>query len=253
MGKSILSAVLTRVSASRFRHFGTQLLDALLPARCLLCGAASGAAPICPDCEQELPALPACHCPLCLDQTTHGERCGACQMHPPHFDQVMALYRYAFPVDQLVHQLKYAARLALARHWGRQLGAQLEQALARQHSAPASRILPLPLHPQRLAERGYNQSLEIARHLTVALGLPLDRHSLVKTRPTRPQAELALQARKANLKGVFECRANLAGEHVLLVDDVLTTGTTLDEAARVLKLHGAARVSACVVARTLRH
>ncbi|MGB4466793.1 MAG: ComF family protein [Azovibrio sp.] len=240
MGKSIS----TQVAAPGFRHFCQQLLSSLLPSSCLLCGARSAAAPVCPDCERELPALPDCHCPLCLDRTTHGERCGACQMQPPHFDRIHALHAYAFPVDHLVHQLKYAAHLALARYWGEQLAGTTRVA--------ASRVMPLPLHPRRLAERGYNQSLEIARWLARSLQLPLDRHSLIKTRPTRPQAELPLRARKANLKGVFECREDLEGEHVLLVDDVLTTGTTLDEAARTLKLHGAAQVSACVVARTLR-
>lgn len=241
MGKSIL----TRITATGFRYFYRSLLANLLPCNCLLCGARSGNEPLCPACQNDLPALPACHCPLCYDQTTHGERCGACQMSPPHFDEVIALHSYAFPVDQLVHQLKYSARLALARHWGIQLAGRIR--------VSASRVMPLPLHSLRLAERGYNQSLEIARFLARDLGTPLDRKSLLKNRPTRPQAELPLKARQGNLKGAFECRENLEGEHVLLVDDVLTTGATLNEAARVLKLHGAARVSACVVARTLRH
>ncbi|WP_303785659.1 ComF family protein [Azovibrio restrictus] len=244
MGKSIS----TRKITQGFRQLSERLLTALLPSSCLLCGAASGPLPLCQGCAADLPALPDPHCPLCLDRTTHGERCGACQMRPPHFDRVIALHAYAFPVDQLVHQLKYAARLSLARYWGAALGEKLAG-----ETNPASHVMALPLHPGRLAERGYNQSLEIARQLARRLDIRLDGHSLVKTQATRPQAELPLKERQHNLRGVFACVTDLQGAQVLLVDDVLTTGATLDEAARVLKLHGAAQVSACVVARTLRH
>lgn len=236
---------MTGIPGLRFQRLFNPLLEHLLPCTCLLCGAGSGNAPLCRPCQQDLPPLPACHCPSCLERTTHGERCGACQIAAPHFDRVMALHSYAFPVDHLVQQLKYAASLALARHWGLQLAGLL--------SGASGRVVPLPLHPQRLAERGYNQSLEIARVIAGELALPLDRHSLIKIRATRPQAELALKARRENLKGAFECKTDLTGAHVLLVDDVLTTGATLNEAARTLKLHGAGKVWACVIARTLRH
>ena len=244
MGQSIW----TRKASQGFQGLYQPLLEALLPSSCLLCGAWSGRTPLCPGCAAELPPLPDSHCPLCLDRTTHGERCGACQMRPPHFDRVIALHAYAFPVDQLVHQLKYSARLCLARYWGSALGGKLAGV-----ADPACRVMALPLHPGRLAERGYNQSLEIGRQLARNLDLALDCRSLVKQRATRPQAELPLKERQLNLRGAFACLTDLQGVHVLLVDDVLTTGTTLDEAARVLKLHGASQVSACVVARTLRH
>lgn len=244
MGKSILTRQLKR----RFQALGARWLDACLPSTCLLCGAPGATEPLCPACAAELPALPAPHCPLCLNPTPYGERCGACLQQPPRFDHVIALYAYAFPVDRLVHQLKYAARFSLARHWGMALAARLDSL-----GTPVSRVMPVPLHHERLAERGYNQSLEIARRLASALDLRLDYQNLVKTHATRPQAELPLAARQRNLQDAFACLADLEGEHVLLVDDVLTSGATLDAAARVLKQHGARAVSVCVVARTLRH
>ncbi|MDR2637458.1 MAG: ComF family protein [Zoogloeaceae bacterium] len=221
------------------------LFDVMLPPRCLLCGRPCGKddEALCPDCIADLPPPATPHCPLCLIATTYGERCGACQRQPPHFDAARALYRYDFPLDRLIHLLKYRAGFALAKTWGRQLAALTAD-------LPVDLILPLPLHPERLGERGYNQALEIARSLARARGLPCDRESLVKTRATPPQTSLDMKARKKNLRGAFECRRDFSGQTLLLVDDVLTTGATADEAARTLKLHGAARVYLAVVART---
>jgi ComF family protein len=230
----------------------TSFLDALLPPLCLLCGAkigvASGAGDVafCTDCLADLPVLQAAHCPDCLIATERGERCGACLAHAPDFDHAHALYRYDFPVNRLIHALKYHARFAPARTWGLMLAGETAD-------FPADCVLPLPLHPERLAERGYNQALEIARHCAHARRLPLDVDSLQKSRATPPQSSLSLKARQRNLKGAFSCQSDFSGRHLLLIDDVLTTGATANEAARVLKLHGAASVGIAVVARTVRH
>jgi ComF family protein len=222
-------------------------LDALLPPLCLLCGAPCAAddTTLCGACRRDLPTLPALHCPDCLAETPRGERCGACLAHPAHFDRAFALYRYDFPLNRLVQDLKYHARFALARRWGEQLArASAEFA--------ADCIVPLPLHPKRLKERGYNQALEIARHCARARHLPLEATSLTKCRATPPQSGLSLKARQKNLKGAFCCARDFSGQRILLIDDVLTTGTTANEAARVLKLHDAASVAIAIVARTLR-
>ncbi|MDR2364270.1 MAG: ComF family protein [Zoogloeaceae bacterium] len=223
------------------------MLDALLPPLCLLCGAPCAAddATLCAQCRGDLPAPPAAHCPHCLLETAYGEPCGACLAHPPHFDRAFTLYRYDFPINRLVQDLKYHARFALARRWGEQLA---------ETSAdfPADCVVPLPLHPERLRERGYNQALEIARHCARVRRLPLDAASLTKCRATPPQASLSLKARQRNLKGAFVSCRDFSGQRVLLIDDVLTTGATANEAARVLKLHGAARVAVATVARALR-
>ena len=110
----------------------------------------------------------------------------------------------------------------------------------------------MPLHPARLRARGFNQSLEIARPLGRALGIPVAPDGLIRTRATPPQAELPLKERARNVRGAFEYRGELAGQRVLLVDDVMTTGSTLREAARILALHGAGPITVAVAARALR-
>lgn len=113
--------------------------------------------------------------------------------------------------------------------------------------------MPLPLHAQRLAERGFNQAVEIATHLEKRLKIPVDRYSLQRTRATPAQAELPLKERHRNVRGAFECRSDFSGRHLLLLDDVMTSGATASECARVLKLHGAASVTVAVAARALKH
>jgi ComF family protein len=228
------------------RQLAGKLLDSLLPGSCLLCGADSRNALLCGPCEADLPALPPALCPQCSEQTTHGERCGACLHKPPHFDNTLALYRYDFPAYRLVHALKYGHQLAIA-DW---LGAKLAAVLAGRNF---DLIVPLPLHAERLRERGFNQSMEIARALGKRLHLPVERDHVVRCRATPPQAELALKDRHRNVRNAFECHGDLSGKHVLLIDDVMTTGATLSECARVLKLHGAPQVSVAIAARALKH
>jgi ComF family protein len=231
------------VPASRSQRFLSALLHRLLPQVCYLCGGASGNAPLCADCIRELPLPDPRCCPRCALPTTQGETCGACLKHQPHFDRVLSAFIYDFPVDRLIQGLKYGGELALA-DW---LGAQL---LALASTCPADLVVPLPLHPQRLRERGFNQAHELARPLARA-GLLIDAAICSRTRATPAQAGLPLRRRIANLHGAFACHDDLSGRHVLLVDDVMTSGATLNECARTLKLHGAAAVTALVIARTL--
>ena len=216
----------------------------LLPGSCLLCAADSAAGHNRPACAADLPQLPAALCPQCGDQTTLGERCGACLKDPPAFARTLALFRYEFPVDRLIQALKYGHQLPLAAWFGARLGQML---IAADHDL----VLPLPLHPSRLRTRGFNQSLEMARPVARALGVAIDPTLLSRTRATPPQAELPLKERARNVRGAFACDGNLAGKRVLLVDDVMTTGATLREAARILKLHGAGTITVAVAARAL--
>lgn len=220
-------------------------LSRAVPGSCLLCGADAGNALICADCTADLPPAPTPACPQCGEATTHGERCGACLTRPPHFAATIALFRYEFPVDRVVQALKYGHQLAVAPWIAARLAERLD---AGGHDL----IVPLPLHPARLRERGFNQSQQIARHLGRHLGLPVDGSGLMRRRPTAPQAGLMLKERHANVRGAFECRADLSGRRALLVDDVMTTGATADECARVLRLHGAASITVAVAARALR-
>lgn len=222
----------------------SRLVSALLAQDCLLCGAASERSLLCVDCANDLPRLQQPNCPRCALPTPNGEICGRCLAKPPHYDGTAALYRYDFPVDRLIQSFKYSHRLALGAYFGRQLTALLG-------NGKADTIIPLPLHRERLRERGFNQALELARPVGAASGIAIDTYSCTRTRNTPAQAELPWKERSKNIRGAFHCSTDLSGKRVVLVDDVMTTGASLDECARTLKLHGAIDVRLLVVARAL--
>ena len=173
--------------------------------------------------------------------------CGACRSEPPAFDQTVVVADYAPPIDSLVQDLKFRAQLPLARAFGhlliRAAGSSLQN---------ADLVLPVPLSRERLEQRGFNQALEIARPLARAWQIPLIIDSCVRTRNTSAQAELPLNERRVNMRGAFAVRDRrvIENQHVMVVDDVMTTGHTLHELASCLKRHGAARISNLVLART---
>lgn len=209
---------------------------------CLLCEAESGAELLCPACAAELPVLPE-PCPRCALPSPAGAVCGSCLTHPPHFDGTVALWRYEFPCDRLLQALKYRARLALAGFFGRSL---VSRALPR-----VDLVVPMPLHSRRLAERGFNQALEIGRGVARHLGVKIEPRVVLRVRDTAPQTGLPYEERAKNVRGAFQCDLDLAGASVAVVDDVMTTGATLNEVARVLKRAGARRVENLVIARTV--
>lgn len=167
--------------------------------------------------------------------------CGRCLSEPPAYDATTAALAYDFPADTLVHALKFRGELALAPLLGSLLSASIP-------SWSVDRVIPVPLSSARLRGRGYNQAVEIARHL--ARG-KLDVDVCVRHADTVPQTELPWDERRRNVRGAFGCRQALTGASVAVVDDVMTTGATLDELALTLKRAGAARVVNWVVARTL--
>jgi ComF family protein len=202
------------------------LLDACLPARCVLCGARGQRRPLldlCADCEADLPWLV-------------GEPQG----------DTLAAFRYASPVDHLVQSLKYSRRLALARVLGTlaarspAIGAAL---------AGVDVLVPLPLHPARAAARGFNQSLEIARWLGRGVGKPVAPGLLRRLHDTPPQVGLDAAARRANVAGAFAASCDCRGLRLALVDDVVTSGASSGEAAAALAANGAVRVCVIAVAR----
>lgn len=219
--------------------------NALLPQDCFLCAAPAGDSLLCPACTASLPHLTPERCPVCALPTPGAAVCGACLKRTPHFDATQAVFRYEFPLDHLIQALKYVHRLAGADFLGRALA---------QQPVPLrpDMILPVPLAPARLAERGFNQALEIARPLARALGVPLEISRVHRRRDTAPQASLPWKERQQNIRHAFECEFDLTGKTVLVVDDVMTTGATLDELARMLKAHGAVRVENFVLARALK-
>ncbi len=240
------------IAANAARHLATAVTAAvrgcaaaLLPQNCLLCAAPGGDNLLCAACQAALPRLSAERCPLCALPAPGSNICGGCLGKAPHFDATQAVFSYEFPVDSLIHALKYAHRLAAAEFLGRAL-AQLPAPLH------PDLIVPVPLAAARLAERGFNQALEIARPLALALGVPLEIRHIHRCRDTTSQAGLPLKERAKNMRHAFECELDLTGKTVLLVDDVMTSGATLDELARTLKAHGAARVENRVLARALK-
>jgi len=217
---------------------------ALFGGACFLCrGAARGL--LCDDCGAELPRLEGARCPRCALASPGGAVCGRCLARPPRYDATVAALAYEFPADVLVHALKFGGELALAPL----LGALLSEAVS---AAPRVHcVLPVPLSRQRLAERGYNQAAELARPLAAAAGASLELFACERSRDTPQQADLPWSERAKNMRGAFRCDRGLAGKSVAVVDDVMTTGATLDELASALKEAGAARVVNWVVARTL--
>ncbi|MEN9481845.1 MAG: hypothetical protein RLZZ298_3240 [Pseudomonadota bacterium] len=223
-----------------------QLQTKLLPGSCLLCGADSANQLLCADCSNDLPPLPENRCPQCSEQTTHGERCGACLKDPPAFERTIAGFRYEFPVDRIIHAFKYGHQLAVT-NWAAQI-------ITRQlNNNSYDLLIPMPLHPDRLRQRGFNQSAEIARRIAHQTGQALNSESLTRCRATPPQAELPMKERTRNVRGAFECSVDLSGKRILLIDDVMTTGATLREASRVIKLHGALHIDVAVIARAYKH
>ena len=219
------------------------MLKNLFAGACFLCrGAARGL--LCDACAADLPALAAPRCPRCALPSPRGEPCGRCLARPPAFDATVAALAYAFPADALVHALKFRGELALAPL----LGDLLERALAAAAPPPVSCIAPVPLSARRLRERGFNQALEIARRLSRRARI--EPALVERARDTPAQFDLPWRERQRNVRGAFHVPRILEGLSVAVVDDVMTTGATLDEIARALKAAGAARVVNWVVART---
>lgn len=219
--------------------------DRIAPRACLLCGADAGNRALCPPCEATLPWHDRQRCPRCAIPTPDGQVCGPCLARPPAFDRTHAALRYAFPLDRLIPRLKYHGQLAVAPA----LGTCLAQRVA---DVPRpDRVVAMPLHPARLRERGFNHAGEIAREVARRLGLAFDVDRCRRVRDTPPQMGLAHDARRRNVRGAFECAHDVHGLHIAIVDDVMTTGTSLDELAATLKRAGAREVSCWVAARTL--
>jgi ComF family protein len=236
---SILSHRLLDISAKFAR---------LLPAQpCLLCGSASHDGVCCRSCDADLPRLPHDHCPVCALPTLAGDICGRCLTHSPAFDHTIAAFSYSFPLDKLIQALKYGDRLILVNF--------LADAVVQRITVLPDCVVAMPLHPVRLRDRGFNQSLLLARRITHDLRIPLLADACERVRNTPPQSALPWKERDKNMRQAFACNAStdVSGKHVAIVDDVMTTGASTGELARALKRAGAREVSAWVVARTLPH
>jgi ComF family protein len=216
----------------------------MLPQSCLLCSAGSGTGLLCDPCDAELPRLNVPHCPQCALPTHDGNLCGACLAHPPRYDRISVPFLYRYPLDRLIHSFKYRGNIALAVFFAEALAGCLD--------TTPDLVIPMPLAPARLQERGFNQALEVARIVARMTGATVAPHACRRVRDTAPQMSLPWAERAKNIRHAFVCDADLTGKRVAIVDDVMTTGATLNELARNLRHAGAVEVHGWMVARALR-
>jgi ComF family protein len=223
-------------------NLGQRVGKLLFSGSCFLCrGAAEDI--LCAQCDADLPRLREALCPRCALPSPGGAVCGRCLTQAPRYDATVAALAYRFPADVLIQALKVRGELALAPF----LGDLLAKCIP---STGVDCVIPVPLAPARLRARGYNQALEIARHVARATGARLAAELCERARDTPPQTDLAPAERAKNVRGAFHCPRFVAGARVAVLDDVMTTGATLEEIAATLKRAGAARVENWVIART---
>ena len=245
---------MTLVSIAR-RFFHT-----ILPVQCTTCDVALSDDPVpffCRSCWDGIQPLCGPFCPGCgrpfassyALQYSPDHVCGACRSDPPAYTRAWSLYLYASPLQEAVRLFKYNKKVALADA----LGALMNRAMIEHAHIDMDVIIPVPLHPARLRTREYNQSLLLADRVSRARHIPLSYENLIRTRETAPQTELSRAVRLKNLRRAFAVRRpeDVAGKRVLLIDDVFTTGTTVNECAKTLRKAGAAEVYVCTLARTI--
>jgi ComF family protein len=225
----------------------TNIIHLLMGGTCPLCGVATPASDLCLSCDRDIPnTTDICrHCALPLPANTDPLICGQCQQHPPPFQTAYSFTRYAPPVDRMLQQLKFQRKLNYAKLLGQRMALDI---VARQLAKPDV-IVPVPLHEQRMRQRGYNQALELARPIARQLITPLEINACHRPKATQEQTGLAARQRRANVKQAFKVDDKIKHLHVAIVDDVMTTGSTVTELSKQLLQAGARRVDVWVCAR----
>jgi len=235
-----------------------QALRFLLPVDCAACGASLTDDPVplfCTGCWSTIAPLPSSRCARCdrpfpsSAATAHSpsHRCQPCMEHPPAYTKAWTLYPYLPPLQDAICLLKYRGKVALVPELADLMIERLPPL------GPVDLIMPVPLHPRRLREREFNQSLLLADRLSQSTKIPLSFTNLVRVRPSPPQTSLSRKDRRRNLRGAFAVRdrAAVKGKRVLLIDDVFTTGATVNESAKALRKAGSGDVYALTLARTM--
>lgn len=243
-----------------------QLAYYLLPSACVLCcHPTQNTFSLCAYCQQNLPSL-SHYCQICgnilpaypttsllgtyradakpinqYQETPQLVTCGACLHRPPPYDRTYTLFAYEQPIIKLITGLKFHGQLSYASILGHLLAKKIQSLWYRDQLLPAC-ILPVPLHPLRLRERGFNQALEIARPISKICRIPIDYHGIQRTKHTTPQHRLPATTRYLNIQHAFCKIKNYQGQHIAVLDDVITTGHTITECCKVLKQAGARRI-----------
>ncbi|MDR4517828.1 MAG: ComF family protein [Nitrosomonas sp.] len=225
----------------------TKTLRKFIYNNCILCDALSDQ-DLCAACYNNLPRLSANQCNTCskIIAITRDNKCGACLSKPPVYTTTIAALSYTFPVDTLIHSLKYQTKLYIAPVLANFF---IDKFKSMESPELPEFIIPMPLHPERLKERGFNQALEIGYHVARQLNIELIPDSCKRIINTPPQTSLPWKARKKNVQKAFSCTIDLSGKHVAVLDDVMTTGATLDELAQQLRRQGTKKITNWVIAR----
>lgn len=224
-----------------------RILYQLYPSICVLCGSqGQGDRPLCLACEQALPqnihACERCACPL--PPAVDTRLCARCLQKAPPYDRAWSPFLYAQPLEWMIHQFKFNAKLYMGRLLADMAIARLPARLERPEC-----IIPVPLHPRRLRQRGFNQSMELAHYLGTALTVPVDVRRCHKIIHTEAQTGKTARQRRRNVRHAFRFDNRPQYRHVVLLDDVITTASTVSELARVLKAQGVQRVDTWSIAR----
>jgi len=228
-------------------NFSTvKLLNTLLPVSCGLCNAPTHSRlPLCPPCRDELPAIGNA-CRYCAQPISTTGLCGSCQRKRPSCDEVHALLLYQQPVNFLVQQFKFSRKLEYSLLFSELMAERMGSLESRPDI-----LIPVPLHSSRLRSRGYNQAWELAKQLTKMTGISSSHKVCQRIKKTPLQTGLKASERRRNLKQAFAVKQDVKDLHVCIVDDVMTTGSTLEAIASALKSAGAVRVTGIVVARVV--
>ena len=225
-------------------------VDGYVPRICLLCrGGVTGAIGVCSPCLDLLPYHQG-GCVICASRLTVSTqtRCGMCQQWPPPYERVFALFDYQSPITQLIHNMKYHADLASLRVMAEVLAKAFNPDQLRAPFRSGCALIPVPLHRRRVRQRGFNQSLELAKFLSNRWQLPYDAGACSRVKNSMSQTGLSASQRRKNVQNVFRVQ-RLLPPHVIIVDDVMTTGATVRALSAVLKSSGVERVSVVVIAR----
>ncbi|NQY26793.1 MAG: ComF family protein [Piscirickettsiaceae bacterium] len=222
-----------------------QLYSNLTATHCLLCGAIDKGSCLCVACINQLPKLEN-SCPRCASPVSHNLLCGSCLQHPPEQNSSVSLFVYASPIDRLIADFKYHDMLFLSHFFAEQMVEQLK------YRPLPQLLIPIPLHPRRLRERGYNQSLELAKQLSKQLSIAVCSKSLIRIKDSQPQTSLPYKEREKNIQRAFKVVNTMLPTHIALIDDVLTTGHTANSAAKTLRQAGVINIEVWTIARTIR-
>lgn len=225
------------------REIATQLTDLLFPPRCVGCHQLGDW--LCERCSEQISPVAPPICPRCGDRVATAGLCMRCQTEPLRIERIRSAVYFEGILRKAMHQFKYNGLTALADPLGGLMSVYWQD-----HPQPVDIVVPVPLHPARKRERGFNQAALLASAFARRAGLPLEEKTLIRQKDTSPQVDLNAQERKENVHNAFRCLdGSVEGKSVLLIDDVCTTGATLEACAVALKEGGAHQVQALTLAR----